>query len=340
MRLLIVTNKYDASDDLLGFLPGWIRALTTHGAHVTVITQFGADRPATPGVRTVVIPKRAYPNPLVRVMKFWRILWSMRREYDRVLFIMNPMWVIAASPVTLPLRKPMFLWYAVWRGTWRLRLATVLSHRVLTSVPEAFPFHSSKVSAIGQGIDTDLFSPVSGRRVPGSILFVGRISPVKRLEILLRAAADVPSAELIIAGAPIHDTDRAYETRMKDLAVSLGIDERVSWLGRVPHDSVAPLYQSADVFVNLTPAGSFDKTALEAMACGTIVVSSNSALLRFLSESDARRLAFSDAHDLARVLDDLLSDPARDGMRERMRNVVVRNHSLERWTTNLITALG
>ena len=339
MKLLIVTNKYDAGDDLLGFLPGRVEALAMRGVHVTIITQSAGSHRISRDIRVIEIPKRRYPSPLTRSVKFWWALWRTRRAYDRILFIMNPAWVIAAAPVTLPLRKPMFLWYAVWRGTWKLRLATVLSHRVLTSVPEAFPFRSAKVSAIGQGIDTDLFSPAPGERVPGRVLFVGRISPVKRLEILIRAMADVPSTKLIIAGAPIHDADRAYEAHMKELAVSLGVDGRVSWLGRVPHDAIVPLYRSADVFVNLTPAGSFDKTALEAMACGTIVASSNPALLRFLSGTDAKRVACSDARGLARVLDDLLADPARDGMRERMRNVVVRNHSLERWTTNLITAL-
>lgn len=326
----------------MGFLPDWIRALQDRSVEVRVIAQDVGDHGLS--VHVTDLNKQQNPGIPARLIMAWRALWSMRDRYDVLLIVMAPTWALLLAPLARFTGKRIYMWYAVWRGTWKLRLAEWFVNGILCSVPESFPFASRKVHAIGQAIDTEKFRPMYGRRIPGRILFVGRFSPVKQLETLFRALANLPQDidwTLTMAGAPVSPIDTAYIGRMKQLASSLGIADRLEWIGKIPHHSIASLYQTADIFVNLTPSGSFDKTVLEAMSSGVIAVSSNSALLRFMSENMHRSVAFKegDTEMLTNVLGRLISNPQREKLREQMRDIVEQNHSLQRWTVNLIEAL-
>jgi glycosyltransferase involved in cell wall biosynthesis len=133
------------------------------------------------------------------------------------------------------------------------------------------------------GVDCRRYAPaVSGER--GGVLFVGRITPHKGIDRLIRALP--PDVELTIAGTAGHDRgdpERGYPDLLRRLARSLG--RKVSFLDRV-HDSLLPaLYGRAAVVVlpsvHVTCYGRWVEvpellglSVLEAMACGAPVVAS------------------------------------------------------------------
>ena len=141
----------------------------------------------------------------------------------------------------------------------------------------------AKIKVVPCGVDVDLFRPADGaeakRRLglgdDGVVLFVGRMEPLKGLDILLRAVAQLEQANatrtVIVGGDLEADAEMA---RLKALCSDLGIAERVTFLGRLAQQDLPLYYSAADVTVVPSYYESFGLVALESMACGTPVIAS------------------------------------------------------------------
>ncbi|SFP00548.1 D-inositol-3-phosphate glycosyltransferase [Geodermatophilus dictyosporus] len=141
------------------------------------------------------------------------------------------------------------------------------------------------------GVDLDRFRPgdrAAARRALGVpadavvLTFVGRIQPLKAPDLLLEAAArmlgDDPALrdrlEVHVVGAPSGSGLEAPR-RLEELAVRLGIADRVRLLPPQTPDRLALHYRAADVAVVPSHNESFGLVALEAQACGTPVVAAD-----------------------------------------------------------------
>lgn len=346
LRILIFANEFDPAHDVMGFLPDWVRVLQRQGTDVRVMAQHvGKISRAVP---LIDLDKYGRPGRIGRLVRTWTAMWRFRDQYDVLFVVMSPLWATVLSPLARLLGKRSYLWYAVWRGSWKLRCAERVVTGIFCSVPESFPFRSRKVRAIGQAIDIERYHPEEGQRISGRMLCLGRISPVKRIEVLLEALSIIPDLaeahSVLIAGGPVSEGDRAYEADLRSRTARLGLEEAIVWLGKINHDATDELYRHADITVNMTPEGSFDKTMLEAMASGSIVVASNPALRRFLPPDVADRTMFrqDDSQDLANVLADLLalSDAEKGQLRIAMRTAVMQHHSIDQWARTIIAAMG
>ncbi len=109
---------------------------------------------------------------------------------------MCPIYAVLAAPLARPARVPVLLWFTHWRSSGLLRLAERMSSVVLTVDPRSFPLPSRKVRAIGHGIDLAGFACVERPRRDGiGVLTLGRTSPAKGLETVVRAVALSPESE-------------------------------------------------------------------------------------------------------------------------------------------------
>jgi D-inositol-3-phosphate glycosyltransferase len=162
----------------------------------------------------------------------------------------------------------------------RIVCASEHEKHLLTRLYDAEP---GRVAVVPCGVDLDLFRPqdkgaarqalgLSDERI---ILFVGRIEPLKGIDILINAVAQLEDGAdfhvLIVGG------DRRSQrqvSHLQELASGLGIGERVCFLGAVDHEKLPLYYNAADVCVVPSYYESFGLVALEAMACGTPVVAS------------------------------------------------------------------
>jgi len=156
------------------------------------------------------------------------------------------------------------------------------------------------IRVISPGVDTELFHPIPAAYAKESIglsegcciiLFVGRVEPLKGIDNLLRAIAQVVDRrpELreglivpIIGGDPdrIHEEDEMV--RLQELREELGIGDVVTFLGARDQDTLQYYYSAAEVVVMPSDYESFGMVALEAMACGTPVIASDVGGLAFL----------------------------------------------------------
>jgi D-inositol-3-phosphate glycosyltransferase len=141
-----------------------------------------------------------------------------------------------------------------------------------------------KMAEVPCGVNLDLFTPIEkevarhrlglkdGERI---ILFVGRIEPLKGIDILIGAAAQLHEDEnfrvLIVGG------DDSAERQIEELraqAEQLDVDHHISFVGAVDHEQLPLYYNAADVCVVPSFYESFGLVAIESMACGTPVVAS------------------------------------------------------------------
>jgi glycosyltransferase involved in cell wall biosynthesis len=105
---------------------------------------------------------------------------------------------------------------------------------------------------------------------------VAPLAPNQGVDVAVRALADIPEAELVIAGGPEHGKlrgDKAYRALLR-LASDLNVRDRVIFHGGVSDTDLPALLRSADLLVDAPTGEPFATVALEAMACGTPVVAS------------------------------------------------------------------
>lgn len=121
---------------------------------------------------------------------------------------------------------------------------------------------------IPNGIRVNELQSVNVDRMPGRILFVGRLEPMKGVETLLEAFSKLPatSYQLRIVG------DGSLRSSLERLAHELGIADRVTFVGNVRHDDVAKEYAAAEIFCGLSRSEALGNVFLEAQAAGCAVV--------------------------------------------------------------------
>lgn len=133
------------------------------------------------------------------------------------------------------------------------------------------------------GVDTELFQPLSQEvaqdlleLLPGPLLlYVGRLQPIKGLEVLLEAMRYLPErVRLAIVGGEQDEPEGSHGERVRAQVAAAGLGHRISFLGAQPQRRLRLFYAAADAVVMPSYYESFGMVALEAMACGTPVVAS------------------------------------------------------------------
>ncbi|HEX9036499.1 MAG TPA: glycosyltransferase [Ktedonobacterales bacterium] len=156
----------------------------------------------------------------------------------------------------------------------------------------------------------DMPDPVTGAVEP-TLLFVGRLDPIKGIELLLESVALLKTrARLVVVGGdPAGDPE---VERLRALAASLGIAHRVRFPGAVPQSILPRYYRAADALVVSSRYESFGLVAVEALACGLpVVASAVGGLPSIVREGENGLLVrWRSAQSFAERLDELLSDPA------------------------------
>jgi D-inositol-3-phosphate glycosyltransferase len=166
---------------------------------------------------------------------------------------------------------------------------------------QAYGANPAKMAIVPPGVDLNRFKPmpqVDARTYLGmppehrTILFVGRIQPLKGIDTLIRALAllreQTPGlAEnlcvCIIGGDPNPDSEQeqAELQRLKRLQDELEIGDLVTMLGAKEQDTLVYYYAASEMVVMPSLYESFGMVALEAMACGTPVIATDVGGLSF-----------------------------------------------------------
>jgi glycosyltransferase involved in cell wall biosynthesis len=253
---------------------------------------------------------------------------------------MAPVFAVLASPFTRVHRVSLVLWFTHWHASRTLRLAERVSTAVTSVDRRSFPLPSTKVRAIGHGIDLREF-PCAERRQGDRLrlLALGRYSQAKGLDVIVRAlaGADV-DAELVLHGPTLNEAELVHLGELERLVRTLGVDDRVRLGGPVARADVPRLLAGADVLVNNMRSGAPDKVVYEAGASCLPVIASNPVFDTFLEPQ--LRFNREDPADLARRLESFarLNGDDRAALGRALHEKVALEHSVESWAEGILEA--
>jgi glycosyltransferase involved in cell wall biosynthesis len=200
------------------------------------------------------------------------------------------------------------------------RTVVTVSGAVRTELEGAYSLGGRRPTVVPNGVDAGFFGFASLKgRGPG-ILYVGRLGYRKGLFRLLDAFARLPAdlgRELILAG------EGPLENALRRRAAALGIAGRVRFAGFLDRMGVRTELRDAACFVNPADYETGPLTVLEAMACGTPVVTTHTGLAIEMGSRPPLYLARSDSQALATALIAVLRDPDFAALRAREARTLV-----------------
>ena len=310
MKLLIITQAIDKNNPVLSFFHRWVEEFAKHFEKITVICLEKGSYDLPNNVQVFSLGKETnnltpysllLTSKLKYVWNFYKYIFKFRRDYEAVFVHMNQEYVLLAGDMWHMMGKKVYLWRNHAKGSIFTRMAVMLSHKVFYTSPQSFAARYKKSVQMPVGIDTDFFKPdPSIERIPNSALFLGRIAPVKKVSEFVDWLKTT-NYTATIAG-PIGDAEYWESVKLKIENSKL----KVNYVGPVDQVGALKLYQTHELYVNLTPAGSFDKTIFESASCDTRIKVENRDL-EFLNDMSP----------------------------EELREYVVENHSLHELAKNI-----
>lgn len=359
MRLVFITRKVDRGDALTGFVFSWLEKLAGHLEKLYVICQEKGDTSGLPSnVAVHSFGKEKGYGKFRQGYKLFVISFKFGRKANGFFVHMHPIYAIVAWLPAKLFGKKLILWYTHKSVDLKLRVAHALVDEVLTASAESFRLPSNKVKIVGHGIDATKFTPTLSPPIPfreGTggderggkfrILSIGRISPVKDYETLIKAVQilvnhkGVKDIDLQIHGRIGLPEHQSYLDSLVTFVENAGLDDYIDFQSEVNHEFVDEIYREADLFVNLSATGSIDKTVLEAAASGILTLTSNEAFAIPLSKISPL-LFFERDHpeDLADKILQLKNLPEREkqAIQGQLRSWVEADHNLANLTERII----
>lgn len=352
MRLLLFNLMTDERDPLLGFAANWIRQLAAQCESVDVITMYRGSYNLPSNARVFSAGRERGLSKAARAANFYRLLLRLlgARRYDACFAHMMPLFAGLAGPLLTARGIRTALWYTHRQRSAQLRLGMAMSWRVVSADATSFPYRTDKLRVIGHGIDCDYYSPPPPNPLPHQergetqplVAQVGRLAAIKHQATTIAAVAGTGARLALIGGAQAGYRGD-YERRLHDMAREPGLDQRCQFTGDLPAADVRDWYRRAAVAVNMSPIGLFDKAALESMACGLPTVVCNPAFAPLLGDC-ADLLLTAGPDDIAGLRERLerlfaLTDQERADIGRRLREGVLREHSLDGLTARLLAVL-
>jgi len=205
-----------------------------------------------------------------------------------------------------------------------------------------------KIKVIPGGVDLGIFYPEDKTyareylNIPNknTLLYAGRIEPIKGLDILIDAfnvIQEHQDCQLIIVGGNL-DQDHELK-RLKSYAVQLDLLDKILFIGAVTQEKLRLYYSAADVFVFPSHYESFGLVALEAMACGTPVVASRvGGIPSFIDDAETGYLITRRCPDpFVDKLETLLSN---QDLREKMADSALKKAQIMSWKTAALSLMN
>jgi glycosyltransferase involved in cell wall biosynthesis len=342
MKLLIITQKIDVDDDILGFFHRWVEKFAENLDKVYVICLWEGKHNLPRNTHVYSLGKEKGYSKIRQLLRLEKFVFQNIRNVDGIFVHMCPIYAISVCPLAKIFRKKMILWYVHKSLNCKLKLCEKCVDEIFTASKQSCRLkNKEKMKVVGHGIDITRFHPdnVISLAPRFVILSVGRISPIKNLETLINAMGilvnqkGLKDIEMKIIGSPVNKKEEQYFKKIKQIVFDKKLENYVKFLGSVPNRLMPGHYQNSDLLINLTGTGSLDKVVLEAMSCGTLVLTCNEAFKGILNN----RYLFKEKNslDLAEKIINLKNQPQRYD--NKLREIVVSNHNLDSLIKKIIS---
>jgi glycosyltransferase involved in cell wall biosynthesis len=344
-RLVFITQQVDPGHPALAATVPKIRALAALVDEVVVL----ADR-VLPGAlpdncRSLSFASRTKAGRGLRFQSALTKELARRARPVAIVAHMCPIYAVLAAPLARPLGIPVVLWFTHWKRTRTLEAAEKAATAIASVDERSFPIVSSKVVAIGHGIDLDEFPcrPEGQHANDFRVASLGRYSRAKGLDTIVRAVGIAVhkgiDVRLEVHGPSLSAAEREHRGELEQLVTELGLDARVRLDAAVLRSEVPEVLHRADCLVNNMEAGAPDKIVYEAGASCLPVIASNPVFDDFLDELPVRlQFARDDPEQLAGRIERLAAMPPahRASIGRVLRERVAADHSVQNWAERIL----
>jgi glycosyltransferase involved in cell wall biosynthesis len=331
MKLLVITQKADKNDPVLGFFHRWVGEFSKRFDLITLICLEEGAHDLPKNVRVFSLGKETGRSKIKYIFNFYRHIVSMRGEYDAVFVHMNQEYVLLGGIFWKLFGKRVYMWRNHHKGSEFTDMSALFCTKIFCTSRYSYTAKYKKTVLMPVGIDTEVFRDKKVGRVHRSILFLARMAPVKKPHLLIEALSALKSRgtsfSVSFYGDPL-PKDKVYYDSLMTRTTELSLSSSVSFHPGVSNAATVALYSSHEIFMNLSSSGMYDKTIFEAMSCGTLILASNENLRGTIDD----RFIFTDSNvkELSEKLEALLalSDEEKTSLGRELRTVVEKNHSL------------
>lgn len=341
MKILIITQKIDNLDPVLGFFHDWVKSLAPHFEGVTVMCLQKGSHSLPLNVNVLSLGKEENASRFSYLHRFYTYIIRERKKYDAVFVHMNQEYVLLGFPIWGVFGKYIFMWRNHPAGNILTSTAVFLCDKTFCTSQFSYIARFKKNELMPVGIDTNLFN-MSEEKKERDILFLGRIAPIKRPDFLIVALQRLREKKVDFHATFVGSAlpkDQIFCGALRSKVKELGLVQQVSFHEGVPNQSTIPFYRSHKICVNLSPSGMYDKTIFEAFASGSLCLSSNENLKGHV---DPRLLFIEDSlEDLVQKIETLLclSEGEYAEMQKKVREYTLHTHSLSSLVTKLVPVL-
>ncbi|GAB5488079.1 MAG: glycosyltransferase family 4 protein [Parasphingorhabdus sp.] len=197
-------------------------------------------------------------------------------------------------------------------------LAAAENAQALLAVSEALKndmtylgMDDAKTSVHYTGLDQEKFKPVDRAIIKQKLkvagpLFIsaGALIPRKNQALTIEAMTAFPNATLLLAG------QGEEEENYRALAHSLGIADRIRFLGSVPHDELPQLVAASDISILVSKSEGLANAWVEALSCGTPIIISEAGGAHELVRADvAGRIVEQDSRAIVEAIEAIIEAP-------------------------------
>lgn len=275
----------DKNDPVLGFFHYWVENLAQKFNKISVVCLEKGDFNLPQNVKVYSLGKESIKSKLKYITNFYCYILGLHAEYDVVFVHMNQEYVLLGGFFWKILGKPVYMWRNHPQGNILTKISVWLSKKVFCTSNFAYVAKYKKTQIMPVGIDTSIFNTESRIKnyesCTNKILFLSRISPIKKPDLLIEALKILKEKNINFTcdfyGNAL-PKDQNYFNEIKTKVKDLNLENQIKFFEAVPNHETPKIYQNYEIFINLTPTGSFDKTILEAAACGCIPVVLNKSL--------------------------------------------------------------
>ena len=330
MRLLVVTQKIDQNDPILGFFHNWVLKLSEKFEKISVICLEKGKYDLPSNVKVYSLGKESGRSKIKYVKNFLNFILGLHKDYDAVFVHMNQEYVLIGGFFWKLMRKKVYMWRNHRSGSICTDIASVFCNKVFCTSKYSYTAKYKKTILMPAGIDTNDFKYHKIKQ--NKILFLGRVSIIKKPDLIIEALGVLCEKGIDFVcnfyGDPLPKDEEFYAS-IKNRVKDLSLDSKVNFYKAVPNYETPKIYNEHSIFINLTPSGSFDKTILEAASCGCIVIVANQSLVGEID--DQMVLKNVEPKNIAKTIEFWLneSDENINKASEKLQKYVTEKHSLE-----------
>jgi glycosyltransferase involved in cell wall biosynthesis len=352
MKILIVAQKLDMNDDVLGFFHDWVKEFSFNFEKVSVLCLEKGDYDLPENVSVFSLGKESdthladgsmwkFPRRIKYLFRFFAYISKQKNEYDSVFVHMIPLYAVLGSPVWHLYSKSVSLWYAHGHRPWLLSVAEKMVDFIFSSSSLCCRIKSDKLRIVGHGIDTEKFRKQEAEKDKKNfnIISIGRIAPIKDYETLIKAVDELRNkygrkeVRLKIIGKALLDSHENYFRKLQKMVRDLCLEKQVEFTGSVSYTKIIEPLLKADIMASGSKTGSLDKAMLEAMSMELPVLSCNEAMLPLLIKKE-KQLMYKpgDSARLAAQIDYLIGigEKGRNDIGAEFREIIIKEHGLKK----------